>query len=87
VTTKDEVTRVRAARRAFDAGAERANARRWSTMRQQRLEANARRILRAVLGREATADEIAAAMGDEDETSALGRLNEAAAANRSSPGR
>jgi len=85
VTTKDDVTKVLAVRRAFDAGAERANSRRWSTTRQQRLEANARRILRAVLEREPTADEIAAAMGDADEMSALTRLNEAAAANRSSP--
>jgi hypothetical protein len=87
VTTQDEVTKVLAVRRAFDAGAERANSRRWSATRQQRLEANARRILQAVLEREPTADEIAAAMGDDDEMSALGRLNKAAAANGSSPAR
>lgn len=87
MTTKDEVTKVLAVRRAFDAGAERANASRWSAPRQQRLEANARRILRAVLEREPTADEIAAAMGDDDEESALGRLNEAAAAKGATPAR
>jgi hypothetical protein len=85
VTTKDDVTKVLAVRRAFDAGAERANSGRWSATRQERLEANARRILRAILEREPTADEVAAAMGDDDEMSALGRLNEAAAANGPTP--
>jgi DNA-directed RNA polymerase specialized sigma subunit len=79
VTTTHEATKVLAVRRAFDAGAERAKADRWSPARQQRLEANARRILRAVLEREPTADEIAAAMGDDDEEAALELLNEAAA--------
>jgi hypothetical protein len=87
VTTKDDVTKVLAVRRAFEAGAERANSGRWSPTRQQRLEANARRILRAVLDREPTADEVALAMGDDDETSALKRLNEAAAATGPTPAR
>jgi plasmid stability protein len=87
VTTEDDVTKVLAVRRAFSAGADRANSGRWSATRQQRLEANARRILRAVLEREPTADEVAAAIGDDDEMSALGRLNEAAAANGSPPAR
>jgi hypothetical protein len=87
VTTKDDVTKILAVRRAFDAGAERAKADRWSPARQQRLEANARRILRAVLEREPTADEVAAAMGDDDETSALWRLNVVGAAQGPSPAR
>jgi hypothetical protein len=81
VTTKDDVTKLLAVRRAFEAGVERANSDGWSATRQQRLEGNARRILRAVLDREPTADEVAAAIGDDDEMSALKRLNEAAAAN------
>jgi hypothetical protein len=81
VTTKDDVTKVLAVRRAFEAGVERANSERWSASRQERLEANARRILRAILGREPAADEVALAVGDDDEESALKRLNEAAAAN------
>lgn len=87
VTILNDVTKVLAVRRAFEAGAERANSRGWSATAQQRLEANARRILRAVLNREPTVDEVAAAMGDEDEESALERLNKAAAANGpTSPG-
>jgi|SRR5215216_1323349 len=81
VIAKDDVTKVLAVRRAFEAGVERASSARWSATRQKRLEANARRILRAVLDREPTADEVAAAMGDDDEESALKRLNEAVAAN------
>jgi plasmid stability protein len=81
VTTKDDVTKVLAVRRAFEAGAERANSGRWSPTRQQRLEANARRILRAVLDREPTADEVALAMAGVDEEAGLKRLSEAAAAN------
>jgi hypothetical protein len=81
VATLNDVTKVIAVRRAFEAGVERANSRRWSATAQQRLEANGRRILRAVLNREPTADEVAAAMGDDDEASALKRLNEAAAAD------
>jgi hypothetical protein len=87
VTTEDDVTKVLAVRRAFEAGVERANSGCWSATRQERLEANARRILRAVLDREPAADEVALAMGDADETSALKRLNEAAAANGPTPAR
>ena len=76
MTTKDEATKILAVRRAFDAGAERANRNRWSATLQRQLEANVRRILRAVLGREPTTDEIAATIHD-DEGSALDLLKEA----------
>ena len=85
MTTLNDVTKVLAVRRAFDAGVERANSGRWPATRQKRLEANARRILRAVLEREPTADEVAAAMGDDDEEPALKRLTKAAAANGATP--
>jgi hypothetical protein len=81
VTTEDDVTKVLAVRRAFEAGAERANSGRWSPTAQLRLEANARRILRAVLEREPTVDEVGVAMAEVDEEAGLKRLNEAAAAN------
>ena len=81
MTRLNDVSKVLAVRRAFEAGVERVNSGRWSATAQQRLEANARRILRAVLDREPTADEIAAAICDDDEESALRRLNTAAAAN------
>jgi plasmid stability protein len=84
VTTLNDVTKVLAVRRAFDAGVERDSGR-WPATRQKRLEANARRILRAVLEREPTADEVAAAMGDDDEEPALKRLTKAAAANGATP--
>ena len=70
VTAKDDVRKVLAVRRAFDAGAEWANSRRWSATAQRDLTPTRGRILRAVLDREPTADEIAAAMSDDDEESA-----------------
>jgi hypothetical protein len=81
VTTLVDVTKVLAVRRAFEGGLERANSGSSSATAQQRLEANGRRILRAVLDREPTADEVAVAIGEVDEDSELKRLNEAAAAN------
>jgi plasmid stability protein len=74
------VTKVLAVRRAFEAGQERVNSGHRSATAQKRLEANARRILGAVLDREPTADEVALAI-DDDEASARKRLNEAAASN------
>jgi hypothetical protein len=81
VTTEDDVTKVLAVRRAFEAGVERANSGSSSATAQLRLEANARRILRAVLDRDPTVDEVALAIAEVDEEAGLKRLNEAAAAN------
>jgi len=87
VTTEDDVTQVLAVRRAYDAGARSPVKVPRSPHAQRQLEANARRVLRAVLEREPTADEVAAAMGDDDEESAVRRLNKAAAANGPAPAR
>lgn len=72
------IAKVESVRDAFEYGATvrmKANsARGWSATAQAQLERAARQILRVVLDREPTADEIAVAMGDDDPKEARERM-------------